>query len=53
MPFGLCNAGSVYSRMLDLAMGHLPADYWLSYLDEILVYSMDSRDHLKHLRKVV
>ena len=22
MPFGLCNAGSVYSQMLDLAMAH-------------------------------
>ena len=26
MPFGLSNAGSVYSRMLDLALAHLPMD---------------------------
>ena len=28
MPFGLSNAGSVYSRMLDLALAHLPVEYW-------------------------
>ena len=53
MPFGLSNAGSVYSRMLDMALAHLPAEYWLSYLDDILVYSMDSWEHLEHLRKIV
>ena len=42
MPFGLSNAGSVPSRMLDLALAHLPVEYWLSYLDDVLVYSMDS-----------
>ena len=42
MPFGLSNAGSVYSRMLDLALAHLPVEYWLSYLDDVLVYSMDT-----------
>ena len=41
MHFGLCNPGSVYSRMLDLAMAHLPSEYWLSYLDDTLVNSMD------------
>ncbi len=25
--------------MLDLAMAHLPAEYWLSYLDDILMIS--------------
>ena len=33
--------GSVYSRMLDLAMAHLPAEYLLSYLEDTLVYSTD------------
>ena len=26
MPFGLSNAGSVYSRMLDLALAHFPVE---------------------------
>ena len=53
MPFGLSNPGSVYSRMLDLALAHLPVEYWLSYLDDILVYSMDTWDHLKHLKSIM
>ena len=53
MPFGLSNAGSIYSRMLDLALAHLPVEYRLSYLDDILVYSMDTWDHLKHLKSIV
>ena len=47
MPFGLSNAGSVYSRMLDLTLA--PEEYWLSYLDDILDYSMDTWDHLKSI----
>ena len=53
MPFGLSNAGSVYSWMLDLALAHLPVEYWLSCLDDILVYFMDTWDHLKHLKSIV
>ena len=53
MPFGLTNTGSVYSWMLDLALAHLPVEYWLSYLDDILVYSKDTWDHLKHLKSIV
>ena len=53
IPFGLSNAESVYSQMLDLALVHLPVGYWLSYLDDILLYSMDTWDHLKHLKSIV
>ena len=53
MPFGLSNTRSVYSRMLDLAVAHLPVEYWLSYLDDVLVYSIDTWDHLKHWKSIV
>ena len=54
MPFGLSNAGSVYSQMQDVTMAHLAAEFWLSYLNDILVYSTDPcRGHLEHLRKAV
>ena len=45
--------GSVYSRMLDLAMAHLPAEYLLSYLEDKLVYSTDPWGPLEHPRKVL
>ena len=38
MPFGLANAGSVYSRMLDIAMTEVARDYWTSNLDDILTF---------------
>ena len=36
MPFRLANAGSVYRRMLDVAMKDVDRDFWTSYLDDIL-----------------
>ena len=35
MPFGLANPGSVYSRMLGVAMKDIERDFWTSYLDDI------------------
>ena len=34
MPFELANTGSVYSRMLDVAMKEVDRDFWMSYLDD-------------------
>ena len=39
MPFGLANAGSLYSRMLDVAMKDMNRDFWTYYLDDILTFS--------------
>ena len=53
MPFGLVNAGSVYSRMLDVAMKEVDRDFWTSYLVNILTYSGKAWAHFGHLTKVV
>ena len=53
MPFDVSNFGSVYTRMFDLALAHLPVEYRLSYLVDNLVYSMDTWDHLKHLKSIM
>ena len=53
MPFGLANAGSVYSRMLDVAMKNVDRDFWTSYLDDILTFSGEPWAHFRHLAQVV
>ena len=53
MPFGLANAGSVYSRMLDVAMKEVDREFWTSYLDNILTYSGKPWAHFGHLTQVV
>ena len=53
MPFGLANARSVYSRMLDVPMDKVECDFWTSYLDDILTFSTEPRIHFGHLSQVV
>ena len=53
LPFGLANAGNVYSRMLDVAMKEVDRDFWTSYLDDILIYSREPWAHFGHLTQVV
>ena len=53
MPFGLANAGSVYSRMLDIAMKDVDRDYWRSCLADILTFSGELWAHLGPLAQVV
>ena len=53
MPFGLANNGSVYRRMLDVAMEGVERDFWTSYLDDILKFSQGAWKHFGHLSQVV
>ena len=53
MPFGLANAGSMYSRMLDVTMKDVDRDFWTSYLDDILTFSREPWAHFRHLVQVV
>ena len=53
MLFGLANAGSVYSRILDVAMKGVERDFWTSYLDDILTFSQGAWKHFGHLTQVV
>ena len=50
MLFGLANSGSVYNRMLDVAMKEVDRDYWTSYLDDNLTFTWT---HFGHLAQVV
>ena len=53
IPFGLANTGSVYSRMLDVAMKEMDRDLRTSYLDDILTFSREPWAHFGHLAQIV
>jgi len=38
MPFGLCNAGSTFQRVMDLALNGLNFNMCLMYIDDIIVF---------------
>ena len=51
-PFGLCNAGRSYQRMIDMVLSDLPKDRILAYVDDIVIFSRTFEDHLKDLESV-
>ena len=53
MPYGLTNTGSVYSRMLDIALKDMDREFWTSYLDDILTFSGQPWKHFGHMTQVV
>jgi len=52
VPFGLCNAGSTFQRVMDLALNRLNFYMCLVYLDDIIVYSKTVEEHLVQLKKL-
>src|SRR6266581_879727 len=52
VPFGLCNAGSTFQRVMDLALRGLTYEMCLVYLDDIIVFSKTVREHLERLRRL-
>ncbi len=50
MPFGLKNAAQTFQRLMDRLFHHLP--FVFVYLDDILIASKDSTQHIQHLRLV-
>ena len=55
MPFGLMNAGSVYSRFIArvLEEGGTDPDKTSSYLDDAIIGTKDTREHIEELRVVL
>jgi transposase InsO family protein len=49
MPFGLCNAGATFQRLMDIVMRGLNFEICLVYLDDILLYSRSIPEHLTRL----
>jgi transposase InsO family protein len=53
MPFGLCNAGATFQRLMDVVMSGLNLHICLVYLDDIIVYSRTAEEHLERLTEVL
>ena len=50
MPFGLCNAPSTYSRLVQIVLRDMSPDVALAYLDDTLLHTGDVSKHLGVLR---
>lgn len=53
MPFGLCNAGATFQRLMDIVLSGISFDICLAYLDHIIVFSEDESSHIEMLRVVL
>ena len=53
MPFGLCNAGSMFERCADIVFSGLHLDVCLVYVDDIVIFSTTEDEHLERLVRVL
>ena len=51
MPLGLMNARATFQRAMDIAFVGEKDKFVLTYLDDIIVFSISNKDHLQHLKK--
>ena len=51
-PFGLCNAGASYQKLMDIWLAGLPPDHTLAYMDDIVIFSKSFDTHLSDLEAV-
>ncbi|CAI7739446.1 unnamed protein product, partial [Closterium sp. NIES-53] len=52
MPFGLCNAPATFQAEMNHILRPLLDKCIVLYLDDILIYSKNLKEHVEHLRKV-
>ena len=53
MPFGLCNAGATFQRLMDMVLAGLNMETCLVYLDDIILFSSDLESHFDRLSKLL
>ena len=50
MLYGLCNAHTMFQRLMQNCLGELNLTYALVYLDDVIMYSKMEEDHLRQLQ---
>ena len=53
LPFGVKNGPAAFSRLIMMALQHLPPGFALAYIDDLIVYSSTMEEHFEHLRAVL
>ena len=51
-PYGLCNTGASYQRMIDITLSGLQSDRILAYMDNIVIFSKTFEGHLENLEQI-
>ena len=52
MAFGLTNAPATFQRLMESCLGDLHLNWYIIYLDDIIVFSETPKEHIKRLRGV-
>ena len=53
MPFGLCNAPATFQAYINQAMRGILDEFVIVYLDDILIYSQNEEEHVRHIQEVL
>ncbi|KAM4055406.1 reverse transcriptase (RNA-dependent DNA polymerase) [Hirsutella rhossiliensis] len=53
LPFGLCNGPSTFQRFINTTLWDYLDSFCTAYLDDILVFSEDKKEHMRHVRLVL
>jgi hypothetical protein len=51
-PFGLCNAPASFQTFMNRILRPFLGKFIVVYLDDIVIYSDNEKDHIRHLTKV-
>ena len=52
MPFGLTNAPATFQHLMENCLGDLHLNWYIIYLDDIIIYSKTLEEHVKRLEAV-
>ena len=53
LPFGVCNGGATFQRLMDYELSGLSWKICLLYLDDIIVFSKTFEEHVQNLSLVL